>query len=170
MNAIAKRRPGTGLRRPLPGFGLSLGFGLGWLGVVVLLPLAALVLHAAGLGLSGWLHALHDERVRAAVKLSFGASFAAALVAACAGTLVAWVVVRYRFPGRRLLDAMVDLPFAMPTAVAGIALTALYSQNGWIGRWLEGIGLKVAYTPLGIVIALVFIGLPFTVRTVQPVL
>jgi sulfate transport system permease protein len=170
MNAIAKRNPARALRRPLPGFGLGLGLGLGWLGVVVLLPLAALVLHAAGLGLSGWLRALQDERVQAAVKLSFGASFAAALVAAFAGTLVAWVVVRYRFPGRRLLDAMVDLPFAMPTAVAGIALTALYSQNGWIGRWLEGIGLKVAYTPLGIVIALVFIGLPFAVRTLQPVL
>ena len=170
MSAIAKRIAAPGLRRPLPGFGLSLGLGLGWLGVVILLPLSALVLHAAGLGLSGWLRALQDERVQAAVKLSFGASFAAALVAAIAGTLVAWVVVRYRFPGRRLLDAMVDLPFAMPTAVAGIALTALYSQNGWIGRWLEPLGLKVAYTPLGIVIALVFIGLPFAVRTLQPVL
>ena len=162
--------PALRLRRPLPGFGLSLGLGLGWLGVVVLLPLSALVLHAAGLGPAGWLRALHDERVQAAVKLSFGVSFAAALVAAFAGTLVAWVVVRYRFPGRRLLDAMVDLPFAMPTAVAGIALTALYSQNGWIGRWLEPLGLKVAYTPMGIVIALVFIGLPFAVRTLQPVL
>jgi sulfate transport system permease protein len=170
MSSIAKNIAVPALRRPLPGFGLSLGFGLGWLGVVILLPLSALVLHAAGLGLSGWLRALHDERVQAAVKLSFGASFAAALVAAFAGTLVAWVVVRYRFPGRRLLDAMVDLPFAMPTAVAGIALTALYSQNGWIGRWLEPLGLKVAYTPLGIVIALVFIGLPFAVRTLQPVL
>jgi sulfate transport system permease protein len=138
--------------------------------VVVLLPLAALLLHAAGLGLDGWLRALQDERVRAAVKLSFGASLAAALVAASAGTLVAWVVVRYRFPGRRLLDAMVDLPFAMPTAVAGIALTSLYAQNGWIGHWLEPLGLKVAYTPIGIVIALVFIGLPFSVRTLQPVL
>ena len=162
--------PALRLRRPLPGFGLSLGLGLGWLGVVVLLPLSALVLHAAGLGPAGWLRALHDERVQAAVKLSFGVSFAAALVAAFAGTLVAWVVVRYRFPGRRLLDAMVDLPFAMPTAVAGIALTALYAQNGWIGRWLEPLGLKVAYTPMGIVIALVFIGLPFAVRTLQPVL
>ena len=170
MSAIAKRIAAPGLRRPLPGFGLSLGLGLGWLGVVILLPLSALVLHAAGLGLSGWLRALQDERMQAAVKLSFGASFAAALVAAIAGTLVAWVVVRYRFPGRRLLDAMVDLPFAMPTAVAGIALTALYSQNGWIGRWLEPLGLKVAYTPLGIVIALVFIGLPFAVRMLQPVL
>jgi len=170
MNAVAKSFAGRGLRRPLPGFGLSLGLGLGWLGVVILLPLSALVLHAAGLGLAGWLRALHDERVQAAVKLSFGASFAAALVAAFAGTLVAWVVVRYRFPGRRLLDAIVDLPFAMPTAVAGIALTALYAQNGWIGRWLEPLGLKVAYTPLGIVVALVFIGLPFAVRTLQPVL
>ena len=170
MSAIAKSIAAPGLRRPLPGFGLSLGLGLGWLGVVILLPLSALVLHAAGLGLSDWLRALQDERVQAAVKLSFGASFAAALVAAIAGTLVAWVVVRYRFPGRRLLDAMVDLPFAMPTAVAGIALTALYSQNGWIGRWLEPLGLKVAYTPLGIVIALVFIGLPFAVRMLQPVL
>ena len=162
--------PALRLRRPLPGFGLSLGLGVGWVGVVVLLPLSALVLHAAGLGPAGWLRALHDERVQAAVKLSFGVSFAAALVAAFAGTLVAWVVVRYRFPGRRLLDAMVDLPFAMPTAVAGIALTALYAQNGWIGRWLEPLGLKVAYTPMGIVIALVFIGLPFAVRTLQPVL
>ena len=162
--------PALRLRRPLPGFGLSLGLGLGWLGVVVLLPLSALVLHAAGLGPAGWLRALNDERVQAAVKLSFGVSLAAALVAAFAGTLVAWVVVRYRFPGRRLLDAMVDLPFAMPTAVAGIALTALYAQNGWIGRWLEPLGWKVAYTPLGIVIALVFIGLPFAVRTLQPVL
>ena len=170
MSTIAKNIAAPGLRPPLPGFGFSLGLGLGWLGVVILLPLSALVLHAAGLGLTGWLRALHDERVQAAVKLSFGASFAAALVAAFAGTLVAWVVVRYRFPGRRLLDAMVDLPFAMPTAVAGIALTALYSQNGWIGRWLEPLGLKVAYTPLGIVIALVFIGLPFAVRTLQPVL
>ncbi len=170
MDAIAKTRPGAGPRRPLPGFGFSLGLGLGWLGVVILLPLSALVLHAAGLGFAGWWRALHDERVQAAVKLSFGASFAAALVAACAGTLVAWVVVRYRFPGRRLLDAMVDLPFAMPTAVAGIALTALYAQNGWIGRWLQPLGLKVAYTPLGIVVALVFIGMPFAVRTLQPVL
>jgi sulfate transport system permease protein len=170
MSAIAKQLRTSGMRRPLPGFGLGLGLGLGWLGVVVLLPLAALLLRATGLGFAGWLHALRDERVQAAVKLSFGASFAAALVAAFAGTLVAWVVARYRFPGRRLLDAMVDLPFAMPTAVAGIALTALYSQNGWIGRWLEPLGWKVAYTPLGIVIALVFIGLPFAVRTLQPVL
>ena len=157
-------------RRPLPGFGLSLGLGMAWLGVVVLLPLAALAVRAAGLGGAGWLRAIRDERVQEALKLSFGASLVAALVALVAGAIVAWVVVRYRFPGRRLLDALVDLPFALPTAVAGIALTAIYAANGWVGRFTEPLGLKIAYTPLGIVIALVFIGLPFTVRTVQPVL
>ena len=157
-------------RAPLPGFGPSLGLGLGWLGVVVLLPLAALAVRAAGLGFEGWLHALRDPRVRAALELSFGASLVAATVASLAGALIAWVVVRYRFPGRRLLDALVDLPFALPTAVAGIALTALYSGNGWIGRWLEPHGLKIAYAPAGIVVALVFIGIPFAVRTLQPVL
>lgn len=157
-------------RRPLPGFGLSLCLGMTWLGVVVLLPLAALSLRAAGLGVEGWLHAIGDPRVQAALKLSFGAALVAALFATSAGTLVAWVVVRYRFPGRRLLDAVVDLPFALPTAVAGIALTAIYSANGWVGRWLEPLGVKIAYAPAGIVIALVFIGLPFAVRTLQPVL
>ena len=157
-------------RRPLPGFGISLGLGMAWLGVVVLLPLAALSVRAAGLGLDGWLRAIGDPRVQAALKLSFGAALLAALVAALVGALVAWVVVRYRFPGRRLLDALVDLPFALPTAVAGIALTAIYSSNGWVGRWLEPHGLKIAYTHTGIVIALVFIGLPFAVRTLQPVL
>jgi sulfate transport system permease protein len=157
-------------RQPLPGFSLSLGLGLAWLSLVVLLPLAALTLKAAGLGMDGWLRAIQDPRVQAALKLSFGASLVAALLASLAGALVAWVVVRYRFPGRRLLDALVDLPFALPTAVAGIALTAIYSQNGWVGRWLEPAGFKIAYAPAGIVIALVFIGLPFAVRTVQPVL
>jgi sulfate/thiosulfate transport system permease protein len=157
-------------RRPLPGFGLSLGLGLAWLSVVVLLPLAALAIRAAGLGMDGWLRAIQDERVQASLKLSFTASLIAALVASVAGALVAWVVVRYRFPGRRLLDALVDLPFALPTAVAGIALTAIYSANGWVGRFTEPLGLKIAYTPIGIVIALIFIGLPFAVRTVQPVL
>ncbi|QSX79291.1 sulfate ABC transporter permease subunit CysT [Agrilutibacter solisilvae] len=155
---------------PLPGFGLSLGLGMAWLGVVVLLPLAALAVHAAGLGAEGWLRAIKDERVQASIKLSFGASLAAALVALVVGALVAWVLVRYRFPGRRLLDALVDLPFALPTAVAGIALTAIYAGNGWVGRITEPLGLKVAYTPVGIVVALVFVGLPFAVRTVQPVL
>ena len=157
-------------RRPLPGFGLSLGLGMAWLGVVVLLPLLALAVHAAGLGSEGWLRAIHDARVQAALKLSFGASFVAASLALVAGAVVAWVLVRYRFPGRRLLDALVDLPFALPTAVAGIALTAIYSGNGWVGRFSEAAGFKIAYTPAGIVIALVFIGLPFAVRTVQPVL
>lgn len=158
------------LRRPLPGFGLSLGIGLLWLGVIVLLPLAALTFNAATLGSDAWLRALQDERVQAALKLSFGTAFVAALCASLAGTLIAWVLVRYRFPGRRLLDAIVDLPFALPTAVAGIALTAIYSQNGWVGRLLEPHGIRIAYTSAGIVIALVFIGLPFAVRTLQPVL
>ena len=157
-------------RRPLPGFGLSLGLGMAWLGIVVLLPLLALTWHALGLGAAGWSHAIHDPRVQAALRLSFGASLAASLLAMVAGALVAWVLVRYRFPGRRLLDALVDLPFALPTAVAGIALTAIYSSHGWIGRIVEPMGLKVAYTWIGIVVALVFIGLPFAVRTVQPVL
>jgi sulfate transport system permease protein len=157
-------------RRPLPGFGLSLGLGMAWLGVVVLLPLLALAVRAAGLGGDGWLRAIHDPRVQAALKLSFGAALVAALLALVAGAIVAWVLVRYRFPGRRVLDALVDLPFALPTAVAGIALTAIYSGNGWVGRFTEAAGLKIAYTPIGIVIALVFIGLPFAVRTVQPVL
>ena len=157
-------------RRPLPGFGLSLGLGMSWLALVVLLPLLALCVRAAGLGASGWLRALGDARVQAALKLSFGASLAAALVASLAGTLIAWVLVRYPFPGRRLFDAIVDLPFALPTAVAGIALTAIHSANGWVGRWLEPHGIKIAYTPMGIVLALVFIGLPFAVRSVQPLL
>jgi len=157
-------------RRPLPAFGLSLGLGMAWLGVVVLLPLAALTFRAAGLGSAGWLRALNDPRVQAALKVSFGAAFIAALVALFAGALVAWVLVRYRFPGRRLLDALVDLPFALPTAVAGIALTAIYAPNGWIGQYLEPRGIQVTYQLTGIVIALVFIGLPFAVRTVQPIL
>ena len=157
-------------RRPLPGFGLSLGLGMAWLGVVVLLPLLALAVRAAGLGSDGWLRAIHDPRVQAALKLSFGASLIAALLSLVAGAIVAWVLVRYRFPGRRLLDALVDLPFALPTAVAGIALTAIYAGNGWVGRFTEALGIKIAYTPIGIVIALIFIGLPFAVRTVQPVL
>lgn len=157
-------------RRPLPGFGFTLGLGMAWLGVVVLLPLLALAVHAAGLGSEGWLRAIQDPRVQAALKLSFSTALASALLALVAGAVVAWVLVRYRFPGRRILDALVDLPFALPTAVAGIALTAIYSGNGWIGRFTEAAGLKIAYTPIGIVIALVFIGLPFAVRTVQPVL
>lgn len=157
-------------QQPLPGFGLSLGLGMAWLSVVVLLPLAALIMASTGLGTGGWLRALQDPRVIASLKLSFSAALIAALVATAIGMLIVWVLVRYRFPGRRLLDALVDLPFALPTAVAGIALTAIYSNNGWMGRWLEPLGLKIAYAPAGIVLALVFIGLPFAVRSVQPVL
>jgi sulfate transport system permease protein len=172
MNTLATTWPSAKprRRRPLPGFGLSLGLGLAWMSLIVLLPLAALAWRAAGLGLEGWLHAIQDPRVQASLKLSFGAALIAASVASVVGALVAWVVVRYRFPGRRLIDALVDLPFALPTAVAGIALTAIYSQNGWVGRWLEPLGFKIAYAPTGIVIALIFIGLPFAVRTLQPVL
>ena len=168
MTTLALNRRRT--PNPLPAFGLSLGLGMSWLAIVVLLPLLALSVRAAGLGVDGWLRALRDPRVLAAVELSFGSALIAALISSLVGTLVTWVLVRYRFPGRRLLDALVDLPFALPTAVAGIALTAIYSQNGWIGRWLEPLGVKIAYTQIGIVIALIFIGLPFAVRTLQPVL
>ena len=167
MTAISRtlRRPG-----PLPGFGLTLGFSMLWLSLVVLVPLLALLVRAAGLGASGWWQVLTDKRVLAALQLSFGTALAAALVVSLVGSLIAWVLVRYRFPGRALCDALIDLPFALPTAVAGIALTALYAGNGWIGSLLEPHGIKVAYAPLGIVVALLFVGLPFTVRTVQPVL
>ncbi len=157
-------------RDPLPGFGLTLGWTLTWLGLIVLLPLAALVMRASGLGWSGWKAILTSERVQHALWVSFGSALIAAAVATLIGALIAWVLVRYRFPGRRLLDAMVDLPFALPTAVAGIALTALYSGHGWVGQYLEAAGIQVAQAPAGIVLALIFIGLPFTVRTVQPLL
>lgn len=167
---VVAPQPSRRWRDPLPGFGLTLGLSLGWLGVIVLLPLAALVIRAAGLGWEGWLDILGSERVQRALWLSFGSALLAAVIASLVGGLIAWVLVRYEFPGRRILDAMVDLPFALPTAVAGIALTALYSGNGWLGRHLEPLGISVAQTPTGIVLALVFIGLPFTVRTVQPLL
>ncbi len=154
----------------LPGFGLSLGITVTALSLIVLLPLAALVIRASEIGLPGLLQVLQTPRTIAALKLSFGTSFLAACTNAVFGLIVAWVLVRYRFPGRKLLDAAVDLPFAMPTAVAGIALAAIYAPNGWIGSLFADYGIKIAYTPLGIYIALVFIGLPFIVRTVQPVL
>lgn len=154
----------------LPGFGPALGFALAYLGLVVLLPLAALVLRPAELGLSGFAAVVSEPRVVAALRLSFGASLIAASVNAVFGLIVAWMLVRYEFPGKKIVDALVDLPFALPTAVAGVALTALYAPNGWIGRLLQPLGLDVAFTPLGVVIALVFVGLPFVVRTVQPVL
>jgi sulfate transport system permease protein len=172
MNAVALGAPFAppAPRRVIPGFGLALGFTVAYLSLIVLIPLAAVFLKTAGLGWDGVWKVWSDPRVLAALRLSFGTALAAAAFNAVMGTLVAWVLVRYEFPGRRLVDAMLDLPFALPTAVAGIALTALYSGNGWVGRWLEPLGIKVAYTSLGIVVALVFIGLPFVVRTVEPVL
>ena len=154
----------------LPGFGLTFGFTCTYLCLLVLIPLAGLFARTASLGPQEILAAAASPRALAAYRLSFGASLAAALVNALLGLVVAWVLVRYRFPGRALFDALVDLPFALPTAVAGITLTALLAKNGWIGRILEPLGVSVAYTPLGVVVALVFIGLPFVVRTVQPVI
>jgi sulfate/thiosulfate transport system permease protein len=157
-------------RSILPGFGLTLGYTLLYLSLVVLLPLSAVFIKTWGLTWTRFWATVTDPRVLASYRLSFGASLLGALINAVFGLLVAWVLVRYRFPGKRLVDAMVDLPFALPTAVAGIALTAVYAGNGLIGRHLEKWGIKVAFTPLGVLVALTFIGLPFVVRTVQPVL
>ena len=157
-------------RGVLPGFGLAMGFTLTYLSLVVLIPLSTVFFKTFTLTWSQFLATVGSPRTLAAFKLSFGAAFAAALVNAVFGLLVAWVLERYRFPGRRLVDGLVDLPFALPTAVAGIALTTLYAPNGWIGRFLEPLGITVAYTPLGVIVALTFVGLPFVVRTVQPVL
>ncbi|MGY4800552.1 sulfate ABC transporter permease subunit CysT [Teichococcus aerofrigidensis] len=154
----------------LPGFGLSLGLTLAWLSTIVLIPLLALVLRPLELGPAGIWASLAEPRVWAALRLSFLAALAAAALNLPIGLLAAWVLVRYRFPGRRLLDGMVDLPFALPTAVAGLALTALYAPNGWLGAPLAALGVKVAYTPLGVMLAMAFVGLPFVVRTVEPVL
>ena len=154
----------------LPGFNLALGFTLLYLSLIVLLPLSAAFIRTTELSWQEFWFAVTTPRVMASYRLTFGASFAAALVNAVFGLLVAWVLVRYRFPGKKLIDALVDLPFALPTAVAGIALTALYAGNGWIGQYLEPLGIKVAFTPIGVFVALTFIGLPFVVRTVQPVL
>jgi sulfate transport system permease protein len=157
-------------RSVLPGFGVSLGITCTYLGIMVLLPLATVFTRTADLTWPAFWSTVLDPRVVASYRVTFGASFVAALINTVFGLLVAWVLVRYRFPGRRLVDAAVDLPFALPTAVAGIALTTLYANNGWIGRYLEPFGIKVSYTWLGITVALIFIGLPFVVRTVQPVL
>ena len=160
------------LRQPsvLPGFGLTLGVTLTWLSLIVLLPLAALALKTATLTWGEFWAAVTDERVLASYRITFGAAFVGALINAVMGFVVAWTLVRVPFPGRRLVDALVDLPFALPTAVSGIALTAIYSKNGWIGHFLEPLGIKAAFTPLGVTIALTFIGLPFVVRTLQPTL
>ncbi len=162
----------TGQRRHnvLPGFGLTLGFSLFYLSLVVLLPLSALAFKAASLGTDAFWRAVASPRVLASYRLSFGAALAGAALNGVFGLVVSWVLVRYRFPGRRVLDALVDLPFALPTAVAGIALTTLYAESGWLGRPLAALGLKAAFTPFGITLALTFIGLPFVVRTLQPVL
>ena len=157
-------------RKVLPGFRLTLGFTLFYLGLIVLVPIAATFAKLGGLTWFQFLRAVASPVTLAAYRLSFGASFFAALVNAVFGLLLAWVLVRYQFWGKRLMDALVDLPFALPTAVAGITLATLYAPNGWIGRWLTPLGVKVSYTSLGVFVALTFIGLPFVVRTVQPVL
>ncbi len=161
-----------GWRQPsvLPGFALTFGFSLAWLTLIVLIPLATIVLKSAGMGWNDFVSTGFSPRAMAAYRLSFGTAAAAGLVNAVFGLLVAWVLVRYAFPGRRVVGALVDLPFALPTAVAGIALTALYAPNGWLGQYLEPLGIKVAFSAIGITIALVFIGLPFVVRSVEPVL
>ncbi|HJY76419.1 MAG TPA: sulfate ABC transporter permease subunit CysT [Burkholderiales bacterium] len=164
MSAIPVRR------KVLPGFELTLGFTLLYVSLIVLVPLSATVAKTLSLSWEGFWGAVSAPRVLASYRLSFGASLLAALVNAVFGLIVAWVLVRYRFPGKKLVDALVDLPFALPTAVAGIALTAIYAKSGWIGSVLEPLGIQVAFTPLGVLVALVFIGLPFVVRTVQPVL
>jgi sulfate transport system permease protein len=157
-------------RSAIPGFGLTLGYTLVYLSLIVLIPLAGVFFKSADLGLAGFWHVVTSPRVLAALKLSFGAALIGATINGIFGSLVAWVFVRYEFPGKRFFDAVIDLPFALPTAVAGIALTALYAGNGWIGQFLEPLGIKVAYSPLGVIVACTFIGLPFVVRTVQPVL
>ena len=154
----------------LPGFGLAMGFTVLYLSLIVLLPLSAVVFKSATVSWAQFWATVSSPRVLASYRLSFGASFVGALINMVFGVLLAWVLVRYEFPGRRFADALVDLPFALPTAVAGIALTAVYSKEGWIGQYLEPLGIKAAFSPLGIMIALTFIGLPFVVRTVQPVL
>jgi len=172
MNLAVARGWSPTLRRPsaLPGFGITLGFAVSYLSLIVLLPLAVLVWRAGTPGLDGIWRVATTPRVLAALEVSFAIAALSALVNAVFGTIVAWVLVRYEFPGKRLLDSAVDLPFALPTAVAGIALAALYTENGWIGGLFAPWGVKIAFTPAGIFIALVFIGLPFVVRTVQPVL
>lgn len=154
----------------LPGFGLTMGFTVAYLSLIVLIPLAAVFIRSSGMGAHDFWAAITSPRVLASFRLSFGASFIAALINAVFGLLVAWVLVRYDFPGRRFIDAVVDLPFALPTAVAGIALASLYAHNGWIGSLLKPYGIKVAFSELGVLVALTFIGLPFVVRTLQPVL
>jgi sulfate transport system permease protein len=156
--------------RVLPGLSITLGFSVLYLSLIILIPLAALVIKSANLSPAEWWSTVTQARVMASYKLSLMTSFFAALVNVFFGLLLAWVLVRYRFPGKKIVDGLIDLPFALPTAVAGIALTTIYAPHGWVGSLLEPIGIKIAYTPLGITLALIFIGLPFVVRTVQPIL
>lgn len=164
MSAIAARR------RTLPGFGLTMGLTLSWLSVIILIPLAGLFLKSLELSPEQFWAILSSRRTLNALRASFGLAFAAACVNLVMGSIIVWALVRYRFPGRRLFDAIVDVPFALPTAVAGVALTALFAEKGWLGAPLAALGIKVAFTPLGIFVAMIFIGIPFVVRTVQPVL
>jgi sulfate transport system permease protein len=161
---------GTGKRSILPGFGLTMGLTLTWLSVVILIPLAGLFLKTSELSLDQFWGILSSRRTLNALKLSFGLAFAAAIVNLVMGMIVVWALVRYRFPGRRIFDAIVDVPFALPTAVAGVALTSLFAQKGWLGAPLAELGIKVAFTPVGIFVAMIFIGIPFVVRTIEPVL
>jgi sulfate transport system permease protein len=172
MASTTRKRAGWRFRQPsvIPGFGLTFGFTIAYFSLIILIPLIALGIRSAGLGFDGfWRHAT-DPRVLGSLRVSFSTALVAALVNVVFGALLAWVLVRYRFPGRRIIDAIVDLPFALPTAVAGIALTAIYAPTGPIGAIFAQFGIRLAYSPAGIVIALIFVGLPFMVRTVQPVL
>jgi sulfate transport system permease protein len=169
-NMLKKLNKNTKQKNILPGFNLSLGFTIFYLSLIVLIPLSAAFIKTTELSLSEFWDVVTAPRVTASYQLTFGASLLGALINAVFGLLTAWVLVRYTFPGKKIIDALVDLPFALPTAVAGIALTAVYAGNGWIGQWLEPLGIKVAFTPIGVIVALTFIGLPFVVRTVQPVL
>lgn len=164
MSAVAARR------RTLPGFGLTMGLTLSWLSIVILIPLAGLFLKSLELSPEQFWNILSSRRTLNALRVSFGLAFAAACVNLVMGSIIVWALVRYRFPGRRIFDAIVDIPFALPTAVAGVALTSLFAEKGWLGAPLAALGIKVAFTPLGIFVAMIFIGIPFVVRTVQPVL
>ncbi len=164
MSAVAARR------RTLPGFGLTMGLTLSWLSVIILIPLAGLFLKSLELSPEQFWNILSSRRTLNALRVSFGLAFAAACVNLVMGSIIVWALVRYRFPGRKLFDAIVDVPFALPTAVAGVALTSLFAEKGWLGAPLAALGIKVAFTPLGIFVAMIFIGIPFVVRTVQPVL
>ncbi|WP_084334537.1 MULTISPECIES: sulfate ABC transporter permease subunit CysT [Bradyrhizobium] len=164
MSALAARR------RTLPGFGLTMGLTLSWLSIIILIPLAGLFLKSLELSPEQFWNILSSRRTLNALRVSFGLAFAAACVNLIMGSIIVWALVRYRFPGRRIFDAIVDVPFALPTAVAGVALTALFAEKGWLGAPLAALGIKVAFTPVGIFVAMIFIGIPFVVRTVQPVL